>query len=229
MIWFSAMSPFGKVRVESSFELSWIIYHREIAPLCGNPQTKNRIWPSLPNSLGPRYYYKTDRTLPDHSSWAGLEPTRQNLEENNTLHVVEIFGRANSNPMIQHFESKTENSNASNQLKLPPSNPSLLPFPRQLMSLSLNGTLPTRASGILPQGSGCHLLVLNPYTRRPTLQLYFNTNDHLIDVELVQTLENLKKGNLALLTTFVSVLISCVGLCWLAIGNLSLLLFGILV
>ncbi|XP_042877387.1 protein O-linked-mannose beta-1,2-N-acetylglucosaminyltransferase 1-like [Penaeus japonicus] len=73
---------------------------------------------------------------------------------------------------------------------------------RTLMSLSLNGTLPTRASGILPQGSGCHLLVLNPYTRRPTLQLYFNTNDHLIDVELVQTLENLKKGNLALLTTF---------------------------
>ncbi|ROT81518.1 Protein O-linked-mannose beta-1,2-N-acetylglucosaminyltransferase 1 [Penaeus vannamei] len=70
------------------------------------------------------------------------------------------------------------------------------------MSLALKDTLTDSTSGTLPEGSGCHLLVLNPYTRRPTLQLYFNTNDYLIDIELVQTLKNLRKGHLALLTTF---------------------------
>ncbi|XP_064104222.1 protein O-linked-mannose beta-1,2-N-acetylglucosaminyltransferase 1-like [Macrobrachium nipponense] len=57
---------------------------------------------------------------------------------------------------------------------------------------------------IVPFG-GLYLWVLNPYTGRFTFNKYFNTEDYFTDRELTSTLQSLREGRVALLTTYYDV------------------------
>nr|XP_045613289.1 protein O-linked-mannose beta-1,2-N-acetylglucosaminyltransferase 1-like [Procambarus clarkii] len=80
-------------------------------------------------------------------------------------------------------------------------------------SVSINDTLVmTRSSTLtrpqhrpwarLDQYGGCYLQVLNPHTGRVTLTHYFNTVTPLLDLELARTLQHLREGRVALITSY---------------------------
>ncbi|XP_071526296.1 protein O-linked-mannose beta-1,2-N-acetylglucosaminyltransferase 1-like [Panulirus ornatus] len=54
----------------------------------------------------------------------------------------------------------------------------------------------------VPPFSGCYLRVINPHTGQVTLARYFNSQEHLLDLELPRALSDLKEGRVALLTSY---------------------------
>ncbi|KAK7084483.1 hypothetical protein SK128_013499 [Halocaridina rubra] len=64
------------------------------------------------------------------------------------------------------------------------------------------GDVSTGVTVLLVPFSGLYLRVLNPYTGRITLSRYFNTEEYFVDAELVDILEKLVEGRVAMLTSY---------------------------